>query len=95
MLTSLVSLQQGNVKKPEKSMKIVNSEGENLNDLRNFNEIFRKNIAYDNIKSHIILKFTLSQENTFLKKPQGVVKLPPSAFLRLRLQQLKEKSFLI
>ena len=30
MLTSLLSLQQGNVKKSEKSMKIVNIEGENL-----------------------------------------------------------------
>ena len=30
MLTSLVSLQQGNVKKSEKSMKIVNTKGENV-----------------------------------------------------------------
>ena len=30
MLTSLVSLQQGNVKKSKKSMKIVNIEGENF-----------------------------------------------------------------
>ena len=30
MLTSLVSLQQGNVKKIEKLVKIVNIEGENL-----------------------------------------------------------------
>ena len=30
MLTPLVSLQQGNVKKPEKSMIIVNIEGEKL-----------------------------------------------------------------
>ena len=30
MLTSLVSLQQGNVKKSKKLVKIVNSEGENL-----------------------------------------------------------------
>ena len=30
MLTSLVSLQQGNVKKSEKSMKIVNIHRENL-----------------------------------------------------------------
>ena len=30
MLTSLVSLQQGNVKKSEKLMKIVNIEGENV-----------------------------------------------------------------
>ena len=50
MLTSLVSLQQGNVKKIEKSVKIVNIEKENLlNDLRNFSEIFRKNMAYDDI----------------------------------------------
>ena len=33
-------------KKSQKSMKIVNF------DLRNFNEIFRKNVAYNNIKSH-------------------------------------------
>ena len=50
MLTSLVSLQQGNVKKIEKSVKIVNIEKENLlNDLRNFSEIFGKNMAYDDI----------------------------------------------
>ena len=50
MLTSLVSLQQRNVKKVEKSVKIVNIEKENLlNDLRNFSEIFRKNMAYDDI----------------------------------------------
>ena len=30
MLTSLVSLSQGNVKKSKKSMKIVNMDGENL-----------------------------------------------------------------
>ena len=36
-------------------MKIVNIEEENLylqNDLGNFNEIFRKDVTYDNIKSH-------------------------------------------
>ena len=50
MLMSLVSLQQGNVKKIEKSVKIVNIEEENLlNNLRNFSEIFRKNVAYDDI----------------------------------------------
>ena len=31
MLTSLVSFQQGNVKKSKKSVKIINTEGENLN----------------------------------------------------------------
>ena len=56
-VTSLVSLQQGNVKKIEKLMKIVNIEGKKfsylLNDFRNFNEIFRKVEAYNNIKNHI------------------------------------------
>ena len=33
-------------KKHEKLMKIVNIDGENLN------EIFRKDVNYDNIKSH-------------------------------------------
>ena len=36
-------------------MKIVNIEEENLylqNDLGNFNEIFRKDVTYDNNKSH-------------------------------------------
>ena len=54
MLTSLLSLQQGKVTKSEKSMKIINIEGENLHikDLRNVNEIFRKDVAYDSIKSY-------------------------------------------
>ena len=36
-------------------MKIVNIEGENphlLNEFRNFNKIFRKDVTYDNMKSH-------------------------------------------
>ena len=37
-------------------MKIVNIDGEKslylLNDLRNFNKIFRKDVTYDNIKSY-------------------------------------------
>ena len=53
MLTSLDSLKQGNIKKSEKSLKIVITEGEDVQiDLRNFNINFRKNVAYDNIKSH-------------------------------------------
>ena len=42
-------------KNPKKLMKLVNIDEENLhllNDLRNFNEFFRKNVIYDNIKSH-------------------------------------------
>ena len=57
MLMSWVSLQQEIVKKSEKLMKIVNNDGENLyifwtTSGMNFNEIFRKDVAYDNIKSH-------------------------------------------
>ena len=57
MLMSLVPLQQGNAKKSKKSMKIVNIEGDFissylLNIRRTFNEIFRKDVAYDNIKNH-------------------------------------------
>ena len=55
MVNSLVSLQQRIVKISKKSMKIVYIKEENihhLNDLRTFNEIFRKDMAYDNIKSH-------------------------------------------
>ena len=55
MLTPLVSLQQGNVKQSEKMMKIVNMKRNFsylLNELRNFNETFRRDVTYDNIKSH-------------------------------------------
>ena len=53
-------------------MKIVNIEGENyLNDLRNFDEIFRKGVAYNNIKSHKKQNVTLSLENTFSEKQQA------------------------
>ena len=34
-------------------MKIANTDREGLlNDLKNFNEIFRKDVTYDNIKNH-------------------------------------------
>ena len=52
MLRSLVSLWQGNVEKFEKLMKIININREILNGLRKFNEIFRKDLTYDNTKSH-------------------------------------------
>ena len=38
-----------------------------LNDLRNFNEISRKDVTYDNIKSHSKQGFTLSLEDTFFE----------------------------
>ena len=38
---------------PKKSIKIADIDGENLlNVSGNFNEIFRKDVNYDNIKSH-------------------------------------------
>ena len=40
--------------KSEQLMKILNIEEKNLQieELRNFNEVFRKDVPYDNIKSH-------------------------------------------
>ena len=75
MLTSLVFLKEGNVKKSEKSIKIVNTEGEVkssylLNDLRYFTDIFRKDVAYDNIKSHKKLRFhSFPRKHIFGKTP--------------------------
>ena len=66
-------------------MKIINTEEEHhLKDLRNFNEIFRKDVTYDNIKSHrkTWASPSLSLKNTFLEKPPGVesgqIDLPPA-----------------
>ena len=33
-------------------MRLVNTDGENLHIYRNFNEICRKDVTFDNIKSH-------------------------------------------
>ena len=71
-LTSLVYLWQGNVKESRKSSYL-------LNDLSNFNEIFRKDVIYNNIKSQVTKKqgFTLSSEHTFLEKPHYCPPPPP------------------
>ena len=89
-------MQQLNLEKSKNLMKIVHIEEEEspylqifiyfLNDMRSFNKIFMKHIAYDNMLM-ITLKFTkkqdfnLSLENTFLEKPQGGI--DPAAFLGL------------
>ena len=39
---------------------LLNKSSYPLNDLRNFNEIFRTNVTNDNITSHEKLRFTLS-----------------------------------
>ena len=45
---------QGNVKRSKKSMKIYWRRKSSclLNKLRNFNEVFKKDVTYDDIKSH-------------------------------------------
>ena len=93
MLTSLVSLEQDHEKKSKKLMKLVNIDEENLhllNDLRNFNEFFRTNVIYDNIKSH--KKKTglhpLSRKYSYGKTTERQVELSPplpSTFLALML----------
>ena len=54
-----------------------------LKDFRNFNEIFRKSVAIDNIKSHKRQGFAPSLENAFLEKPQGEGQIDPPAVLGL------------
>ena len=62
-------------------MKIANIDRESfhewdlrnlLNYLKNFNEIFREDVTYDNIKSHKKQGFILSLGDTVLGKPQGI-----------------------
>ena len=42
-----------------------------LNNLRNFNGIFRKDVTYDNIKVTEKQDFNLSLKSELLEKPQG------------------------
>ena len=61
MVTPLVSLQQGNVKKFENSIKIVYIEGENLHIFwKTSMKFFRKDVGYDNVKITKKQGFTLS-----------------------------------
>ena len=75
MLTSLVYLQRGNVKKFEKFLKMVNIDKQNLHVFRTTSEISMK--FSGNMCLMIILKvtknqvFTSSQEKTVLEKPRG------------------------
>ena len=43
----------------------------NLNNSRDFNEIFRKDVTYDKVKSHRKQGFTLSSEGVFFETPYG------------------------
>ena len=61
MVKSLDALYQRNVKKFEKSTKIVIAEGKNLHiAFSNFKEIFRKRVAYIILKVIKKQRFTLS-----------------------------------
>ena len=52
-----------------------------LNNLRNFNEIFRKDVTYDNVKSHKKPGFHPLFKKDFLKNCRGWVKFtPPQPF---------------
>ena len=67
-------------KKPKTSMKIDENYSCLLNYLRSFNEIFRKDVTHDNIKSHKKQGYTLSLEDEFFKKSQrcgGQINHPP------------------
>ena len=78
MLTSLVSLYQGSVKKSEKSMKIVNIDRENLHIfwttwaiLMKFSGKLRNMIILKATKKQgFSLSLSLSLEGIFLEKPQ-------------------------
>ena len=76
MLTSFVYLQHffGNVKKLKKinenSYYWRRKSSYLLNELSNFNYIFRKDVAYDNINI-ILVSLSLALGYSFLEKPQG------------------------
>ena len=61
--------------KIQKMMKTVNTEEENfqfLNNFRNFNEIFRSDVTYDNINSYKKTEFhLLSEKYVFGKTTRG------------------------
>ena len=96
ILTSLVYLQQGNDKKLKKLMKVVDIDEENLHifrkkDFGNFNKISRKNVPYDDIKSHKKPGlYPYSRKHSFRKtKEQEGVKLTVSTFWGLKLQDTR------
>ena len=52
-------------------MKITNIDRKLLHDLRNFNEIFRKDVTYDNIKSYKKPEFHLLFRSCIFRKTTG------------------------
>ena len=80
-------------KKFKKLIKLVIMDGKKssylLNDLRNFDEIFRKNVAYDNIKNQRKARvLSFSRRDALLENNRGN-QIDPPAFLRLRIRILR------
>ena len=71
MMTSLVRLQQGNVKKIRILMKYLIVMKKIFISFNNFNEIFWKILCYENIKTQRQLNFTLSRKYSFGKTTGG------------------------
>ena len=74
-------------------MKLVIMDGKKssylLKDLRNFDEIFRKNVAYDNIKNQRKARvLSFSRRDALLENNRGN-QIDPPAFLRLRIRILR------
>ena len=68
-------------------MKIINADEENLeelNKLRNFNEIFRKDVTYDDIKSNKKSGLNLLSRRHVFGKTTGGVKLTALSLLRIK-----------
>ena len=80
-------------KKFKKLMKLVIMDGKKssylLKDLRNFDEIFRKKVAYDNIKNQRKARvLSFSRRDPLLENNRGN-QIDPPAFLRLRIRILR------
>ena len=78
MLTSLVSLQQGNVKKSKKLLKILANFAEQ--NLHIFWQIFRKDVTYDSIKIHKKSGFHPFSERLIFGKTKTSIWPPPPLF---------------
>ena len=65
--------------------------------MTNFNEIFKKNVTYDNVKTNKKQSFTLSLENTFLEKPdaEGVGQTDLPTFLGLTKSACFQKCYAV
>ena len=96
MVTSLVSLQQRNVEKYKKLIKILQKKTFISSEwVEEFQWNFRKDATYGNIVVTKKPGFPLLSENEFLEKPQGGSgrsNLRPIAFLGLKIFSVKQKS---